>query len=576
MPYRHPQQHLLSRNSLPMILTMLLNTTNPARSKEFESSASPFLAAIMGNRLVVVAKDGSGDYTTIKAAMTAIGTTFPASSSTNRYCIVVISSTADGTTAYSETNPITCKDYTSIVSLCGHATILCTVDDDGFILGNTSRYYGLYVTKATPSAGGKAAFKIPNAVNDVWIEDCGVKNLDAGVYTIAGAGVNGNDVRNFYISEGTSTYVFRCESASILHVDGVCVEGAPTITYINYCDGAGSSLSVRNAFVAVAVTNGIYCSNSGTVRDVGGGYYASTNGANVLTSGKIALQGTGFNTCTNALRAAAGTLEGSVVIETSGTYDIITTNASAVIKMTGTFDFSKLSITAGTAFKVNPWTMYSVTPASITNGTSFVLGAYSIGLNAVAVVNPTTQNMTQMENRRILVNVTTKNVNGTLRFSGTSFSEVTGALTPGDTEDVAITATGWQCTSKKWSGTVVLSAVGGLDVILSAWRIIRYLNNDIAYRIDDYGFAWTPSGGANKLELKIEKWDPTNGFTTLDDYTATNTSNGIDHWYRRTEMTTLVFDSSKSTQLKEFIIITILQVSNIQKFRMRLNMSQEQ
>ena len=134
---------------------------------------------------------------------------------------------------------------------------------------------------------------------------------------------------------------------------------------------------------------------------------------------------------------------------------------------------------------------------------------------------PTTQDHLNSGTCRILVQVTTYTAGPTLRLTGTSYSPLTGTTTPGDTEDIAIGATGWYQSAKRWQGTVVLSSVGGLNVILNShlWSPFQI---GVDYTVQALYAEYKVTGATNQSHLVMQKFTPVTGFTTVYDRTISN------------------------------------------------------
>jgi hypothetical protein len=140
-----------------------------------------------------------------------------------------------------------------------------------------------------------------------------------------------------------------------------------------------------------------------------------------------------------------------------------------------------------------------------------VIGAKESRLVAVTVDGVTPQNHLDSNRGSILANITTLTAGGTLRLTGTSYNPSTGTATPADTEDIAVAATGYYSSTKQWQGTVVLSSVGGLDVVLSSFFWVNELKNSglnhlTIKRIDTIWLTTAPT--SNLVRIVAEKFDP--------------------------------------------------------------------
>ncbi len=126
---------------------------------------------------------------------------------------------------------------------------------------------------------------------------------------------------------------------------------------------------------------------------------------------------------------------------------------------------------------------------------------------------PTTATVTDVNNMHVVVEVTTMSSAGTLRFTGTSITEEDDAPSVGDTEDIAITGTGFQQTAKKWIGDVVISSVGGADVVLDGFRVTYFDNLNTDYKFIGYRLGWRPNSVSWDVALDIDRVE-TNGSKT--------------------------------------------------------------
>lgn len=531
-------------------------------------------------RTIVVCKDATGDFVTLKDAMDAIGVDarFPAATTTNRYCIVVYPSVdGTGTTIYGENNPIVGKDYVGIEVVGRHeaARFRCLNDDDGLICGADVDYVGVHMTRTTPSAANKAGFKIPAGKADVDLHDCKASNFDALVWDDSGLM---NQVRQFNVTSGSGVAIIRVTNGSMLYVvDVFCGSGA-TYTNCVLADGAGSAVNITAIHCFGIITNGLQVANGGEIVTSGGQVDGATNGIYAL-SGHIGVMGTHIHNCTNSLRVgASGEVDGSPHIEDSVTFDIITEAVGAIVKLTGAIlDVSKLSIIGGSTvtFNQNPL-RDTIASAQGPTGDTWIYGSYVQNLAAVPVNPvPTTQSMLTMNNHFVQVNITTLNVAGTLRITGTSYDPITGGTTPGDTEDIAIAATGWEVSSKRWDGTVTMSSVGGLDVILDGYSIEKFNNNNVGFMVSKFIAEWTPNNAVNNIRFHVERWTKALGYVTLLDVTYTNVTTLLDFSHVRDEVNWVIDSSQSPVRDQDFLLFRLRGQSIINKTRWAFFLQQE-
>lgn len=156
---------------------------------------------------------------------------------------------------------------------------------------------------------------------------------------------------------------------------------------------------------------------------------------------------------------------------------------------------------------------------------------------------PTTQNHIDSNTAQILVNITTMTSAGTLRLTGTSWDPVAGSETPADTEDIVIAATGYKQSTKHWRGTVVLSSVGGLDVILDSflWDPFMFEKDFIVDSIQVY---YKSTAVANSSRIVVQKFNESSGFTTIVDETISDISDDTKGAHHFASLNTTIAESS--------------------------------
>lgn len=168
----------------------------------------------------------------------------------------------------------------------------------------------------------------------------------------------------------------------------------------------------------------------------------------------------------------------------------------------------------------------------------FALGVQDSRLSAAAVnETPTTADHLRPWRNRILFDITTMTTAGTLRLTGTSFDETDGSTTGSDTEDIVISATGEVASTKRWNNTttVVLSSVGGLDVVLNSWSFSPSAFASLV-RVDDIHLWWESTQASNSVRVFLRKWTAAGGFETLWDDTVSNVNVGDEPYNARTSM----------------------------------------
>jgi hypothetical protein len=145
---------------------------------------------------------------------------------------------------------------------------------------------------------------------------------------------------------------------------------------------------------------------------------------------------------------------------------------------------------------------------------------------------PTTQSHLNANTGRVLVEVTTLTSAGTLRLTGTSWNADTGATSGGDTEDITVDATGWYESTKFWRGTIVLSSVGGLDVVVDSHFWQPYdLERD--FTVTGFTAGYKATGATNTSHVVVQKFTPLTGFTTIFEETINNIGNATTGGHER-------------------------------------------
>ena len=553
------------------------------RNVSFPSSTFAF-----SNHTIRVAKDGTGNFTTIKDAQAAIGTgSYPASSTDQRYLILLMPA-ADGTdTTYHETNPIPWdKEFVSLAQWGGPSTIkiVMDVDDDGFVITQRKcSFDNINVQRTALGTITKAAFKVSAAgVGDCLFNRCKSNNFGIGWLNTAGnnrmmmcvidgaAGVAGAGANFVKVTGGE----MRCYDSRIL--------SPVTISdYTFYCDNASLVLfNCEDTAVAPGAPKlgSIYNTNGGTVVSFNGNHQLGTNV--IYHNGGYAtrLLGCYISGGTNNVRGA-GTgfimLESSTWLANAITYDIVQVAATCHIQGCSVeYDVSKVSIVANsTTFETNEIQERDTIP--YVAGSWTLISEMSLQISALSVVGATTRDLTNMCYRMAFINVTTKTTNGTLRLTaqagGGSYDPITGAVTALDTEDIAITSTGWKVSTKRWYGTVRLSAVGGLDIIINGYKTGRAEQN-VPFILRMAKFITGGAGVGPTFQVVIEKWDQVNGITTVwDSNTVLGTTvvNGQQITFMRDGLNTTF--NTDATPYPEFMLVRFVTLLNLQPIRMVLD-----
>ncbi len=574
-----PQMTTLNRPIAPAAGMVIFNT-DTGELEAYDGAAWIPSMSHIANRTITVAKDGSGEFTTIKAAQAAIGvdSRYPASSTDNRYLILVMPSSDVTDTVYHEANPIPWnKQYVALAVWGGHDTvkIVGDNDDDMFQISvSDCQFDSINVRRAAPSTAGKVAFKITGTADDLCFMRCKSNNFDIGWLNTVGE----NKMMLCVIDQGTGRNFVKCTGGLMRVYDSRCVSPAIINDYTIYCDGGTAEIDLFN-FEDTAVAGGgtklgdLYNTNGGALISRSGYHALGTNGAYHNGGLRTKLVNCYVTGCTNNIRGA-GT--GTIVLEgtelaNSITYDIVQVVATCtIIGSLATFDVSKVSIVAGsTTIRINEIQERDTIP--YVAGTWNLISEMTAQFTGVNVP----QNMTNLGYRLIFVNVTALAVAGTLNLTTVgpgsgSYDPVTGALTPGDSEAIPIAATGWYVSSKRWYGTVTLSGAGGLSLTMTDYKVGRAEQN-VPYILRRAKFITNAIGGGALFQVVIEKWDKTNGVTTVWDSNTTLGNavvNGQQYTFMRDGLN--VSFNSEATP-PEFMIVRFVGLTQLGSIRMVLD-----
>jgi hypothetical protein len=544
----------------------------------------PFPSA---SNYITVSKGGEGDFNCLKDAMDAIGTNqrFPASSSSNRYCIVVFPSANGGTTDYQELNPIQGKSYTSVFSMGFHETVrfTCLNDDHGLICAMDSEYIGMNIRRAAPSAAGKAAYRIDGGIVDVDIHDCKGSNFDHIIWNRS-IKENQCQVRQFNVTSGTCTNVIFCDNDGGgnyggLEVIDLSVGPGATCTNVLKADGYASAtlyaliLARAVTIHGALVTNGISVVSNGRITFEGGVYDCAVGA--LLAAGTIYVGGTTFfRACASSVKITdvSGFFQGRCLFINSDTWDLETTAGGQISVNSQQITFSKLSFAAGTRFTCNEKTLSDQFYTN-QNSNFMALGTYQEVLPAGTAFNPATPSHTNPMNMRVVVVFAAGGfVAGTLRLTGTSYNPITGATTGGDIEDIVVGVAGAYKSTKFWSlgVSVVLSSVGGLDGTITTYRDMPFDNLGKGFMLKAFKFELYCTA-SDTVTMYISKYTPVTGYTNL--YTeSVVTVNGIYAAAHRKEL----LDIFKTVTNDEALYIWFNSGgTNLRRFKYRIDIESE-
>lgn len=111
----------------------------------------------------------------------------------------------------------------------------------------------------------------------------------------------------------------------------------------------------------------------------------------------------------------------------------------------------------------------------------------------------------------------------TLRVTGDSVAELDGAVTPGDTEDLIITANGYYQTTKSWIDASQFSIVeGSKSCTIDVYRVTYWDRGNTDYRLAGCRLEWTPDAISWSFRLRILHIHDDGSIEIVDDVTFTN------------------------------------------------------
>lgn len=135
----------------------------------------------------------------------------------------------------------------------------------------------------------------------------------------------------------------------------------------------------------------------------------------------------------------------------------------------------------------------------------------------------------------------------TIRITGRSIDEVTGAETAADTEDINITANGFYQSSKSWLDDVQFSIVeAAKSCTVDIFRTTYWDRGNSDFKIIGARMEWVPGVFTWSINLHFHKINNDGSETNIDDITFANTdaipraSNGNPGKYKRGGFSTLI------------------------------------
>lgn len=166
---------------------------------------------------------------------------------------------------------------------------------------------------------------------------------------------------------------------------------------------------------------------------------------------------------------------------------------------------------------------FDASPTS--NGLLYILGWY-IPINttaALASASPVTAGEAGFHSHFVFNISAASGLPFTLRITGTSVDESTGATTPSDTEDLSITANGYYQSAKSWIDASEFSIVeGSKSCTVDVYRITYWDRGNTDFRVTGCRLEVTPDATIWSFRLRILHVHNDGTYETIDDVTFDN------------------------------------------------------
>lgn len=155
----------------------------------------------------------------------------------------------------------------------------------------------------------------------------------------------------------------------------------------------------------------------------------------------------------------------------------------------------------------------------------------------------------------------------TVRITGTSIDEDTGATTGADTEDIAVAANGFCQTTKSWIDDAEISIVeGSKSATIDVFRTSYWDLGNKNFTINGVRVEWTPDVATWSIQVKIRHVQNDGSIVDIDDFTFANTdsppraANGDVGKHKRGD-----YDTDIAGASKEGLIVEVTQ-TNMENF----------
>lgn len=168
-------------------------------------------------------------------------------------------------------------------------------------------------------------------------------------------------------------------------------------------------------------------------------------------------------------------------------------------------------------------TTFSESPTA--NGIIYLLGWYILTNSAASLTSagPVTAGEAGYHSHFVLDVSAAAGLPFTIRITGTSINEITGATTASDTEDLSVTANGYYQSTKSWVDAVEFSIVeGSKSCTIDAYRVTYWDDGNSDFVLSGIRLEWTPDAPTWSIQFRLLHVENDGSFTLLDDVTFDN------------------------------------------------------
>ena len=154
---------------------------------------------------------------------------------------------------------------------------------------------------------------------------------------------------------------------------------------------------------------------------------------------------------------------------------------------------------------------------NLANGDVFCVGVYEEDVltaeQITSAIVPTVLAANTL-NRHIVLEVTTLTTSGSVTLAGNVVNETTGVVSS-DSETIAITATGFYQSAKKFIGDTTITGVTTTDLITDIHSTSYYDAQNHDFGVSAVRFSFTPSGPTWNIDLEVVKVNSDGSKTNL-------------------------------------------------------------